>query len=64
MDYLKSFVIGSSGLVVFQHFAYSALQEKGAFTIPYKTYSFLAPFYYGLMNVLSLYIGKSFDLKL
>jgi len=64
MDYLKSFVIGSSGLVVFQHFAYAALQKEGAFTVPYKKYVLAAPIYYGLMNVLSLYIGKVFNLSL
>jgi len=64
MDYLRSFVIGSSGLIVFQHFASITLQKEGVFTIPYKKYVLAAPIYYGLMNVLSLYIGKLFNLSL
>lgn len=64
MDYLRSFIIGSSGLVVFQFFATLALQKKGVYTIPYKKYSILAPIYFGLMNILSLYIGKTYNLSL
>lgn len=63
MDYLKSFIIGSSGLVFFQHLALLSL-IPGKYEIPYKLYSFILPTYYGVMNMLALLIGKKFDLSL
>ena len=63
-DYLKSFIIGSSGLVVFQHFALYALKQKSYYTINYPSYSMIAPFYYGFMNVLSVWIASIFNLNL
>jgi len=62
MDYLTSFIIGTSPLITFQHFAPMALQNKT--NIPYKKYAILAPLYYGLMSMLALGIGKQFDLSL
>jgi len=64
MDYLRSFTIGSSGLVTFQFFAYLVLQDKNYFNPNFKLYSFVAPIYFGIMNMLSLKLSKSYNLSL
>ena len=63
-DYLKAFIIGTSGIVLFQHFSLFALKDKAYSTINYYDYSIAAPLYYGLMNMLSLFIGSIFNLSL
>ena len=71
MDYLKSFTIGTSGLITLQHFLPLALQSaennkdvSSSATPPFKEYSIVAPIYYGVMGMLALYIGKTFGLSL
>lgn len=64
MDYLKSFVIGSSGLAFVQHLLLLSLAPKSLYTYDYKTYSFILPLYYGLMNMLATYLGKRYNLDL
>jgi len=58
-SYLRSFVIGSSAAVFFPFFIGVAkfLPEK---TFDYVNYSFKAPAYFGVTNVLSLYLQKKF----
>ena len=41
-----------------------AFQEKGISTFSFKNYSIAAPIYFGLMNSLSLFMGKSFEMSL
>jgi hypothetical protein len=61
-NYLRAFVIGSSLLVIFPHlFAVSRLDES-KLNYTYTQYSFVAPIYYGLMNMISLFIALSFHL--
>lgn len=61
-NYLRAFVIGSSFPVIFPHlFAVSRLDES-KINYTYEQYSFVAPVYYGLMNMISLYIALSFHL--
>ncbi len=64
MDYLRSFIIGSSGLVFVQHLILLSLAPESHFDYSYKIYSINTPLYYGLMNMLALYIGKTFNLSL
>ena len=64
MDYLKSFVIGSSGLNTVQHFSWFYLNKESNKDFPFKLYSILAPIYFGIMSMLALYIGKTYKLSL
>ena len=64
MDYLKAFTIGTSGPVTFLHMGSLALADENYYNYSIKTYSLIAPIYYGLMAMLALYIGKEFDLSL
>ena len=64
MDYLKSFIIGTSGPVWFLHMAALALRNINFYDYSFKAYSLLAPIYYGLMSMFALYIGKTFNLTL
>ena len=70
MDYLKSFTIGTSGLITLQHFLPLALQSvdnkdvSSSVIFPFKEYSIVAPIYYGVMSMLALYIGKTCGLSL
>ena len=53
MDYLKSFTIGTSGLITFQHFApIYLIKDNKNYNFPIKLYSILAPIYYGLCQCL------------
>ena len=62
MKYLKQFVIGSS-LLVFAPFFYGFynLNVKG---YSYFNYTFLAPFVFGLWNVISLILAEHLDLSI
>ena len=64
MDYLKAFAIGTSGPVWFLHIGSLALKDKNYYNYSLKAYSLIAPIYYGLMCMLALYIGKTFNLSL
>ena len=59
MDYLRSFAIGTSGIVSFQHLAALALKDKNYYDFSFKLYSIVAPIYFGLMAILSTYLRKS-----
>lgn len=63
MDYLKSFVIGSS-FPVFIIFFISIFYIGGKNSYTHEQYAILAPLYFGIMNMLSLYLSKKFDLEL
>ena len=64
MDYLKSFIIGTAGPVYLPHLALLSLADDDYYDYSFKTYSLLAPTYYGLMNTLGLWLGKTFELSL
>lgn len=57
MNYLREFVIGSSILVILPHFYAVANLDETRLNYTYKQYTFVAPFYYGIMNMLSLYLA-------
>jgi len=61
-NYIKSFVIGASFPIFILFFLIVAnLKNK---TYSYETYSMIAPLYFGLMNMLSLYLANVFNLNL
>lgn len=62
-NYIRAFIIGSSFLVVLPHLFAVANLDETKINYTYKQYSFVAPTYYGLMNMLSLYIAILFQLS-
>lgn len=62
--YLKSFVIGSSYLVFLPFITSVAQLTRKTKNYSYKTYSFIAPLYLGLMNALSHMLSKSLEKRL
>jgi len=62
-NYLRAFVIASSIIVIFPHYLAVALADETKLNYTYKSYTFTAPIYYGLMNMLSLFLALSFQLS-
>jgi hypothetical protein len=62
-EYLRAFVIGSSFLVFLPYFFVVSRFKKSYFNYNYKFYTFLAPIFLGLMNVVSLFIANQFNLS-
>lgn len=62
MEYLRAFVIGSSLMVVIPHLYAVANLDETKMNYTYKQYSFAAPLYYGIMNMISLYLALIFQL--
>ena len=63
MEYLRAFVIGSSMLVFLPHFIAVANLDETKMNYTYKQYTFVAPLYYGIMNMISLYLALLFHLS-
>ncbi len=63
MKYLRAFVIASSFLVFLPHFIAVASLDETKINYTYKQYTFIAPLYYGLMNMVSLYLALQFNLS-
>lgn len=57
-EYLRSFVIGSSFPVFFLWFLRVRNIKKKSWT--YENYSLINPFYFGMMNMISLYLSKKY----
>ncbi len=65
IEYLKSFIIGSSILVTFVFLTtVIRYQEKGIISYKYRNYSILAPIYFGTMTVIAKYISLHTQLSL
>lgn len=62
-DYLRSFVIGSSYLVFFPHFLAVGLSDEKLLNYTYKQYTFVAPIYLGVMNMISLFFANQYSLS-
>lgn len=62
-NFLRAFVIGSCIPVVFSHYYAVATANKQKLNFSYEQYTFVAPVYYGLMNMISLYIALLFALS-
>ena len=63
MKYLRQFVIGSSYLI-FLPFFYSVKNNQPKKTYNYYDYTLIAPVWFGIWNVLSLYLAERFNLTL
>ena len=61
MEYLKAFTIGTSGIVSFSLFSSIIYDEKYEY---HNIFSFIIPIYYGIMCMISLYIGNKLGLSL
>ena len=62
MKYLKQFVIGSSLLIFAPFFyGYDKLKRPG---YSYFNYSLLAPLWFGVWNVISLYLANTYKLSM
>lgn len=62
-EYLRAFVIGSSFLVFIPYFYVVYNFKKKHFNFNYEKYTFLAPPALGVMNVISFFIAKQFELS-
>jgi hypothetical protein len=62
-EYLRSFVIGSSFLVFIPYFYIVYNFKKKYFNFDYETYTFIAPPVLGLINIISLFIAKQFNIS-
>jgi hypothetical protein len=64
MNYLRSFVIGSSFPVFLPFFLTVRLLLADIKNYDFENYAFVAPLYLGLMNMFSLFISTTFNLSL
>jgi hypothetical protein len=62
-EYLRAFVIGSSYLVFFPHFLAVGMSDNKQLNYSYKEYTFVAPVYLGLINMISLYFTNIYNLS-
>ncbi len=64
-NYLRSFIIGSSWPIFIPFFyGVANLYSPKIFNYSYQDYTFIAPVYLGLMNVIATFIGLQFKLSL
>ena len=62
MKYLKQFIVGSSIPVVFLfYYGFKRLKKDDDL---YFKYSFMAPLWFGIFNVISLYIAETYKLSM
>jgi hypothetical protein len=62
-EYLRAFVIGSCCFVFLPYFYVVSNMKEEKRNYSYKYYSYLAPIFFGLMNVLSLFLAMQFKLS-
>ena len=62
-EYLRAFVIGSCFFVIFPFFYFVSHFNPLKSNIDYISYTYYAPVFLGLFNVLSLFISKQFKLS-
>nr|QBK87544.1 MAG: hypothetical protein LCMAC201_04550 [Marseillevirus LCMAC201] len=62
MDYIKSFVIGSSVLIVLPFYIAVMIIPERTFSL--ETYPIKVALYFGFMNILALLLGKLFNISL
>jgi hypothetical protein len=62
-EYLRAFVIGSCFFVIFPYFYVVSNFNPSKSNINYSLYTYYAPLWLGLFNVLSLFIAKQFKLS-
>jgi hypothetical protein len=62
-NYLRAFVIGACIITIFPHYYAVSQLDETKLNYTYKQYTFVAPVYYGLMNMISLYLALLFHLS-
>jgi len=62
-EYLRAFVIGSSCFVFLPYFFVVSRFDPKKINYHYISYTFFAPIALGLMNVVSLFIAKLYNLS-
>jgi hypothetical protein len=60
--YLRAFVIGSSFFVFFLFFFFVSQFDPKKFHYPYKNYTLIAPLFLGIMNMVALWIERTWHL--
>jgi len=60
--YLRAFVIGSSFFVFFLFFFFVSRFDPKKFHYPYKKYTLIAPLFLGIMNMVALWIARTWNL--
>lgn len=61
-EYLRAFVIGSSFLIFAPYFYIVSQFDPNKINYNYNSYTFVAPIGLGLMNIISLYLAKKYNL--
>lgn len=61
-NYAKYFLIGTTLPLVFHHYLGVILTDESKKNYSFETYVFIAPLYFGLMNVFSVFLQKKYDL--
>lgn len=62
-EYLRAFVIGSSFFVFGIYFYFVSNFDPKKFHVNYISYTFFAPIVLGIMNMIALFIQKTFNLS-
>lgn len=62
MKYLKEFIVGSS-IIIVMPFYYLVYHSKNYNKYGYYIYTFLAPLWFGIWNVISLIIAENLNLS-
>jgi hypothetical protein len=62
-EYLRAFVIGSCYLVFVPYFLAVGTADEKQLNYTYKQYTFVAPIYLGLINMISLFFAKTYNLS-
>ena len=60
--YLRAFVIGSSFFVFFLFFFFVSRFDPKKFHYPYKNYTLIAPLFLGIMNMVALWMERTWHL--
>jgi hypothetical protein len=60
--YLRAFVIGSSFFVFFLFFFFVSRFDPKKFHYPYKKYTLIAPLFLGIMNMVALWMERTWHL--
>lgn len=61
--YLRAFVIGSSWVVFLPYFYFVSNFDPQQFNFDYKLYTYFAPAFLGIMNLISLLLANKFNIS-
>ena len=63
MKYLKQFIVGSSYIITLPYF-YAVKYSRNEKNYSYSDYTFVAPLWFGIWNVIFFIIGEKFKLSM